>query len=43
MKILITIICALIINTPFFAQPPNDECAGAIPYPGDIVNGTCFF
>jgi len=21
--------------------PPNDECTGAIPYPGDVANGTC--
>ena len=21
--------------------PPNDECTGATPYPGDVVNGTC--
>jgi len=35
------LICTISIFTNLSAQPPNDECAGAIPYPGDLVTSTC--
>jgi len=38
---LILLLSISIFSINLYGQPPNDECAGAIPYPGDVVNEVC--